>query len=53
MLRLVERRRTTDGWRALYDMHGWDMKELEEDEDADTHVLRASTPDLLTPALSK
>jgi hypothetical protein len=30
MLRLVEKRRTTDVWRTIYDMHGLDMKELEE-----------------------
>ena len=31
MLRLVEKRRTTDVWRTIYDMHGLDMKELEEE----------------------
>ena len=36
MQRLVEKRRETDGWRTLYEMHGWDAKELEdEDELAD------------------
>jgi hypothetical protein len=32
MLQLVEKRRTTDRWRALYEMHGWDLKELEDKE---------------------
>src|SRR5262249_49552725 len=31
MLRLVEKRRATDGWRTLYEMHGWDMKEIEDE----------------------
>jgi hypothetical protein len=30
-MRLVEKRRTTDVWRTIYDMHGLDMKELEEE----------------------
>jgi hypothetical protein len=34
MLGLVEKRRDTDGWRTLYEIHGWDAKEL-EDEDED------------------
>ena len=33
MLRLVEKRRETDGWRTLYEMHGWDAKELENDDE--------------------
>lgn len=35
MLQLVEKRRTTDGWRALYEMHGWDMKELKLEDEAE------------------
>jgi Origin of replication binding protein len=31
MLRLVEKRRAIDGWRAIYGMHGWDVKELEDE----------------------
>jgi hypothetical protein len=31
MLQLVEKRRTTDRWRGLYEMHGWDIKELEDE----------------------
>jgi hypothetical protein len=34
MLRLVEKRRNTDGWHALYEVHGWDMKELEDEDEA-------------------
>ena len=32
MLRLVEKRRVTDGWRTLYEMHGWDARELDDDD---------------------
>jgi hypothetical protein len=41
MLRIVERRRTHDGWRTLYGIHGWSTEELgktlegkDEDESA-------------------
>jgi hypothetical protein len=34
MLRLVDKRRATGGWRAIYDLHGWDMKELEDEDEA-------------------
>jgi hypothetical protein len=31
MVRLVQKRRSTDGWRVLYEMHGWDMRDLEDE----------------------
>jgi hypothetical protein len=34
MLRLVEKRRATDGWRAFYEMHGRDMKDVEDEDEA-------------------
>jgi hypothetical protein len=40
MMRLVEKRRNSDGWHALYEMHGWDMlKDLEEDDPATTEFI--------------
>jgi Origin of replication binding protein len=30
MLRIIERRRTHDGWRTLYGIHGWSTEELDE-----------------------
>jgi hypothetical protein len=38
ILKIVERRRTKEGWRTLYEMHGWDTRELGvslDDQDAD------------------
>jgi hypothetical protein len=46
MLRLVDKRRATDGWRAIYEMHGWDTKELEEETlewDGETRSWRPSS----------
>jgi Origin of replication binding protein len=34
MLRLVDKRRAIDGSRAFYEIHGWDMKELEDEDEA-------------------
>jgi hypothetical protein len=31
MLRLVEKRHATDGWQTIYEMHGWDAKELKDE----------------------
>jgi hypothetical protein len=46
MLSLVEKRRATDDWHAIYEMHRWDTKELEDEEtlewDGETRSWRPS-----------
>jgi hypothetical protein len=40
MMRTVERRRATDGWSAVYEMHGWDLlNELEGEDPATTEFI--------------
>ena len=46
MLRLVEKRRSTDGWRAVHEMRGWDVKELE----GERLECEAAEPQCVAPA---